>query len=98
MKTEVYSWRLSTQKKTDLEYEARREQSSVADLLEQITSDWLEQRRSSRPDEEAEQATIRARAAAAIGSLSGGDPSRSSNASPRVREIIRSKHERQRAR
>ncbi len=48
MKTEVYSWRVSAARKADLESEARREGTSVAELLEKITSDWLQERRNSR--------------------------------------------------
>lgn len=97
MRDQVYSWPISAQKKAELEREARREGTSLARLLEQITADWMQQRRSSRNGEEAEQARIRKRVAAAIGSLSGGDPHRASQPSQRVREIIRRKHECQRS-
>jgi hypothetical protein len=94
MKTEVYSWRLSAGKKAELETAARQEGTSLAGLLERITAKWLEERRNG---DEAEQARIRKRVMAVIGSLSGGDPHRASQASQRVREIIRSKYERRRA-
>lgn len=97
MKDQVYSWRISAQKKAELECEARREGTSLARLLEQITADWMRQRRNSRNGDEDEQARIRKRVEAAIGSLAGGDPHRASRASQRVREIIRRKHERQRS-
>ena len=92
MKTEVYSWRLSAGRKAELEAEARREGTSVAELLEQITGDWLAGRENGRVGDEAEQATIRKRAAAAIGSIRGGDPARSARAIQLVREIIARKH------
>jgi hypothetical protein len=92
MKTEVYSWRVSAARKADLESEARREGTSVAELLEKITSAWLQERRHSRNGEEAEQAAIRRRAAAAIGSIRGGDPTRSSRASQLVKEILRKRY------
>jgi hypothetical protein len=91
MKTEVYSWRLSATRKTDLEGEARREGTSVSKLLEQITADWLAQRRNGTSDDD-EQAAIRRRAAAAIGSVRGGDPTRSARARELVRELIARKH------
>jgi hypothetical protein len=97
MKTEVYSWRLSPQRKAELESEARREGTSLASLLEQITTDWLQERRNSRNGDEAEQAAIRKRAAAAIGSIASGDPMRSSQASERVKEILRKRYGRRRA-
>ncbi len=93
MKTEVYSWRVSAQRKADLESEARREGTSLAGLLERITDNWLRQRRNG---DEAEQAAIRRRAAAAIGSIVGGDPTRSSRASQLVEEILRERYARKR--
>ena len=69
MKTEVYSWRLSAQRKAELEAEARREGTSLSGLLEQVTADWLAERRNGHSDDEAEQAAIRKRARAAIGSV-----------------------------
>ena len=89
MKTEVYSWRVSAQKKAHLESEARREGTSLAGLLEHITTDWLDERRNSRNGDAAEQAAIRKRAA-------GGDPMRSSQASQRVKEILRKRYGRPR--
>jgi hypothetical protein len=96
MKTEVYSWRLSPQRKAELDSEARREGTSLAELLEEITGNWLEEQRRSRNGDEAEQAAIRKRAAAAIGSIMGGDPSRSSQASKLVRKILEEKYGRRR--
>ncbi len=96
MKTEVYSWRVSAQKKLELESEAKREGKSVAQLLDEISSKWLEERRNSRNGDEAQQAAIRRRVMAVIGSLSGGDPHRASKASERVREILKEKYGRRR--
>jgi hypothetical protein len=92
MKTEVYSWRVSPTRKADLESEARREGTSVAELLEKITSDWLEQRRTSRNGEEAEQAALRQRVLATVGTIRGGDPTLASRAREVVRERIVRKH------
>jgi hypothetical protein len=75
MKTEVYGWRLSAERKAELEEEARRERTSLLSaLLDDITDDWLNARRNGQGDDDAEQAVIRKRAAAAIGSIRGGDP------------------------
>jgi hypothetical protein len=92
MKTEVYSWRLSADKKAELEGEARREGTSLSALLDEITTTWLTERRNGSPDDDAEQAAIRRRAAAAIGSVRGGDPTRASRAGALVGEIIARKH------
>src|ERR1700749_2661716 len=88
MKTEVYSWRLSTETKARLEEEAQREGASLSALLERATSEWLAERRNGNLDDEVEQAAIRKRAAAAIGSIRGGDPTRSGRSSELVSEII----------
>jgi len=95
MKTEVYSWRVSAAKKADLESEARREGMSLSALLDRITSDWLTEHRNGHGDDEAEQARIRKRVMATVGTIRGGDPTRSSRTSELVREIIRQKHEKE---
>lgn len=92
MKTEVYSWRVSAARKADLESEARREGTSVAELLEKITSDWLQERRSSRNGEEAEQEALRRRVMATVGTIRGGDPTLATRAREVIRERIARKH------
>ncbi len=72
MKDQVYSWRISARRKAELESEARREGTSLAQLLEQITADWLEAQRNSRNGDEKEQATIRRRIMATAGTIQGG--------------------------
>jgi hypothetical protein len=93
MKTQVYSWRVSAARKTELESEARREGTSLAGLLEQITANWLEERRAGRNGDEAEQAALRKRIMATVGKIRGGDPTRSQRASELVKGIIRKKHD-----
>jgi len=88
MKTEVYSWRVSSCRKSELEAEARRNGTSLAELLEHIAADWLNAQRSSRMNEEREQQRIRAAASAAIGGIESGDPHRSKNVSRLVREHL----------
>src|SRR5258708_19180831 len=95
MKTKVYSWRVSTARKADLESEARREGTSVAELLERITADWPQARRSSRNGEEDEQAALRRHVMATVGTIRGSDPTRSQTASELVREIIRQQRARE---
>src|SRR5258707_1687940 len=92
MKAKVYSWRVSTARKAELESEARREGTSVAELLERITAEWLQERRSSRNGEEDEQAALRRRVIATVGTIRGGDPTPSPRASELAREIIRHNH------
>lgn len=90
VKMEVFSWRLSSGCKAALDQEARRRNIRLSDLLDEIASDWLAHRRAGK--DEAEQATIRKRAAAAIGSVRGRDLARSARASQLVRELIARKH------
>ena len=92
MKTEVYSWRLSADRKAELEAEARREGTSLSALLDRVTADWLAQRRNGHSDDEAEQAAIRKRVMATVGTIRGNDPTRSARTSELVREIIYKKH------
>jgi hypothetical protein len=92
MKTEVYSWRVSAARKADLESEARRERTSVAELLERITGDWLQERRTSRNGEQDEQAALRRRVMATVGTIRSGDPTLATRAREVVRERIARKH------
>ncbi len=85
-KTEVYSWRVATQTKMALEEEARREGSSVASLLDRITREWMEARRSAIGDE-ADQARW-ARIVPTLGTISGGGPSATNE---HVRRVIRNR-------
>jgi hypothetical protein len=41
MKTEVYSWRVSTNVKAGLEREARRRKTSVSAILDMAAQEWL---------------------------------------------------------
>jgi hypothetical protein len=92
MNAEVYSWRLSAERKAELESEARREGISVSKLLEEITTDWLAQRRNDHSDDEAEQAALRKRVMATVGTIRSEDSTRSQRTGELVREIIYKKH------
>jgi hypothetical protein len=93
MKTEVYSWRLAAEKRLSLRKKPGAKASlSLSSLLERVTDDWLAERRNANFDDEANQSAIRKRAMAAIGSIRGGDPTRSARASELVREIIARNH------
>ena len=94
IKSEVYSWRMSPELKTAIEDEARREGESLADLLERVVREWLNQRRQSSLADEREQERIRAAAMKAIGSIAGTDTTRSR----RVRELVRARLEKKHGR
>ncbi len=91
-KTEVYSWRLSATTKRALEMEARRERESVSALLDRIASEWLSARR--QGGDATEQARLRAAAKRVLGTISGGGGDRASH----VREGVRARLKRRRAR
>jgi hypothetical protein len=95
MKTEVYSWRLDAEKKLALEAEARREGKSVAEVLDEISSEWLNMRRDAHDGDGAEQARIRKRIMVTVGTVRGGDPTRATRSRELVREIVRRKHEKE---
>jgi hypothetical protein len=95
MKTEVYSWRLDAEKKLALEAEARREGKSVAEVLDEISSEWLNMRRDAHDGDGAEQARIRKRIMVTVGTVRGGDPTRATRSGELVREIVRRKHEKE---
>ena len=88
MKDRVYSWRISQEKRLALESQAIREGKSVAQVLDEISSQWLEEKRRVLAQDETEQARLRARVLKLAGSLSGGDADRASNASRNVRASL----------
>jgi hypothetical protein len=94
MKTEVYSWRLPPRLKSDLEEAARARQESLAELLEQITRDWLQQGHGLDGDEEGRQQRLREAAFQTIGTLDGGRADRAENARAEVRSRIARRHAR----
>lgn len=87
MKTEVYSWRVSSELKSDLEREARLRHAPVSAVLEEAVRTWLN--RPSDPDNEVEQRKLHRAAAESFGTIAGNDKSRSENAGRLVRERLR---------
>jgi hypothetical protein len=74
MKTEVYSWRVSADLKEALEGEARRENISLAALLDRMARKWVKDHEAERLEDEAEQRRLHAEAAKYMGAISGGGP------------------------
>jgi predicted transcriptional regulator len=75
MKTQVYSWRLKSDKKAALEEIARKRNRAVSELLEEAVDQWLSEQ-ADLENEEALQQELRQAAAPAIGSIAGGDRER----------------------
>jgi hypothetical protein len=88
MKSEVYSWRVSTDLKTGLEREARRRKTSVSAVLDLAARDWLNQSGSEIEGDE-EQARLHQAASKCFGALASGNAHRSENARQAVRERLR---------
>jgi hypothetical protein len=93
MKTEVYSWRLSTDLKTGLEREARRRKTSLSSILEQAARDWLD-KGGAEVESDEEQLRIRKAAFKCMGAISGKDPHRSENVRQAVRKRLRKRNDR----
>ena len=90
MKTEIYTWRLSTDLKVRLEREARRRKTSVSAVLEEAANACLER---SDPDSSGdEQRRLHDAAGKYIGSIEGTDPSRSENVHRAVRARLRQRY------
>jgi hypothetical protein len=88
MKSEVYSWRVSTDLKTGLEREARRRKISVSAALDLAARDWLE-RGGAEVDGDEEQARLQKAASKCFGVLASGNADRSENVRQAVRQRLR---------
>jgi hypothetical protein len=91
MKTEVYSWRVSEELKSDLEREARNRKVPVASLLDLAVRDWLKKSGEDVAGDET-QRKLHAAVEECIGVLAGGNPRRSEKA----RETVRARLKRRR--
>lgn len=86
----VYKWRLSSDLKEDLEEEARKQETDLADLLDGISRDWLARTR--EPVDEQEEERLRAVGLRFAGCISGGDPGRAEEARERIRKRLVQRH------
>lgn len=84
MKTEVYSYRLTLGRKTELQKAARRRKVKIAQVLDLAVDEWLARNAFSVSDDE-EQKRLHAVADRWIGSIHSGKR----DGSTRVREIVR---------
>ena len=90
MKTEVYSWRLKSERKAALEEIARKRGRAVSELLDEAVDQWLSEQ-TDLDNEEALQQKLRQAAAPAIGSISGRDPERAEQSRARLRAKLESR-------
>ena len=91
-KTDVYSWRLSSARKAALEDAARSERTSLSKLLDRATDEWMRNRRARTGRDDEEQRRLRAAATRFVGTLRGGDPSRSRQARMRLKSKLAQRH------
>ena len=91
MKTEVYSWRVSTETKTALEREARRRKMSLAGVLDLAAREWLNKSCPQEGDEE-EQQRLHKAASQFFGCIEGTDPHRSANVSKEMRRHMQKRY------
>ena len=93
MKSEVYSWRVSTDLKTGLEREARRRKISLSAVLDLAARDWLN-KGGAEIEGDAEQLRLQEAASKCFGAFASGDADRSENARQAVRQRLRQRHDR----
>lgn len=91
MKTEVYSWRLSADLKTDLEREARRRKISLSAVLDLAAQEWLMKSTPNNDDDE-EQLRLRQAASKCFGVFASGDARRSETVAQVVRQRLRRRY------
>lgn len=91
-KNEVYSWRLSAETKSVLEEAARRNRSTVSELLDKIVGDWLARQRQFDEDDAAQQ-RLHDAALKVIGTIQGDDSNRAGN----VKAVVRARLSKRRA-
>jgi len=87
MRTEVYSWRLSGELKSDLEREARLRQAPVSSVLEAAVRDWLRKGDADASTDEG-QRRLHAAAANCFGVLASGNPRRAETARAELRKRL----------
>jgi hypothetical protein len=91
MKTEVYTWRVSSDLKTGLERAARRRKISMSAALDLAAREWLEKSDTENEDQE-EQCRLREAASRFFGALASGNSQRSEDASQTVRQRLRRRY------
>jgi post-segregation antitoxin (ccd killing protein) len=91
MRTEVYSWRLSGELKSDLEREARLRKVPVSAVLETAVRDWLKKGDTDVSEDEA-QRRLHTAAANSLGVLASGNSRRAESARDTLRKRLRQRH------
>jgi post-segregation antitoxin (ccd killing protein) len=93
MRSEVYSWRLSGELKSDLEREARLRKVTVSAVLEAAVRDWLKKGDADASEEEAQQ-RLQTAAAECLGVIASGNRRRAETARNVLRQRLQRRHAR----
>jgi hypothetical protein len=93
MKSEVYSWRVSSEVKACLEREARHRKISMSAALDIAAREWLQKSEAANEGNE-EQRRLQKAASKWLGTLASGNSRRSETASQTVRDRLRLRHDR----
>ena len=88
MDTEVYSWRVSSELKSDLERQARIRKTSLSAVLNLAARDWLKQSAETIGDDE-EQCRLHEAGMKCVGAIAGGNPRRAETAREAIRERLK---------
>jgi hypothetical protein len=93
MDTEVYSWRVSRELKSDLERQARIRKTSVSAVLNLAVREWLKQSAVSVGEDE-EQRRLHEAGMKCVGVIAGGNPRRAETAREATRERLKRRNAR----
>ena len=93
MKTEIYSWRLSEELKSDLERQAHLRKVSISSVLETAVRDWLKKSKTDAPDDQ-EQRKLHTAATRCLGVLAGVNSRRAETAREAVRRRLKRRYDR----
>jgi predicted transcriptional regulator len=88
MGTEVFSWRLSRELKSDLEREARRRKTTISAVVNLAVSDWL-RKSALQTGEDGEQRRLHDAASNCLGTLAGGNSRRAETARQAIGQRLR---------
>ena len=83
----MYSWRLQSELKSDLERQARARSLSISAVLDSAVRDWLN-KVSLDVDDEDEQRRLHEAAEVCLGTIAGANPRRAETARESIRERL----------
>ena len=90
MKDQVYSWRLNSELKAELEEAARNNKTTISSLLEVIVYEWLRDQHTDESDSDFQE-RLHSSAAQCFGAFNGGVSGRSENARNAIQDRLKRK-------